>query len=113
MSAVLRVKPDAIAMWCPGCDDVHRIPVGLPNGWTWDGDENTPTVSPSILVRAVQWDESSGFHRPNHQGVAVGAETRCHSFLRAGIWEFQGDCTHTLAGQHVPMVPLPDPLAED
>lgn len=32
----------------------------------------------------------------------------CHSFLRSGVWEFLGDSDHHLAGQRVPMVPLPD-----
>lgn len=32
----------------------------------------------------------------------------CHSFLRAGRWEFLGDSAHHLAGQTVDMVPLPD-----
>jgi hypothetical protein len=32
----------------------------------------------------------------------------CHSFLKNGVWEFLGDCAHPLAGQNVPMMPLPD-----
>lgn len=32
----------------------------------------------------------------------------CHSFLRAGVWDFLSDSAHKLAGQKVPMVPLPD-----
>lgn len=32
----------------------------------------------------------------------------CHSFLRAGRWEFLSDSAHHLAGQTVDMVPLPD-----
>jgi len=36
----------------------------------------------------------------------------CHSFLKAGVWEFLGDCAHALAGQNIPMVPLPDWLVE-
>lgn len=32
----------------------------------------------------------------------------CHSFLRAGRWEFLSDSAHELAGQTVDMVPLPD-----
>lgn len=32
----------------------------------------------------------------------------CHSFLRAGRWEFLGDSAHALTGQTVDMVPLPD-----
>lgn len=32
----------------------------------------------------------------------------CHSFLTGGLWQFLDDCAHALAGQTVPMVPLPD-----
>lgn len=51
--------------------------------------------------------------------VHVGPHTRdpawgnCHSFLRAGRWEFLGDSAHRLAGQTVGMVPLPDWYSEE
>lgn len=32
----------------------------------------------------------------------------CHSFLRAGRWQFLSDSAHHLAGQTIDMVPLPD-----
>lgn len=32
----------------------------------------------------------------------------CHSFLKNGIWQFLEDSAHHLAGQFVPMIPLPD-----
>lgn len=32
----------------------------------------------------------------------------CHSFVQGGHWVFLGDCAHALAGQTVPMVPIPD-----
>lgn len=35
------------------------------------------------------------------------SQGNCHSFLRAGVWEFLGDSAHQLAGQNIPMVPLP------
>lgn len=86
-------------LWCPGCEDAHRIVVDSPNGWTWDGNEAAPTISPSILVSS---------HK------TVGADTpQCHSFVRAGQWEFLADSTHALAGQTVPMVPLPDWLSAE
>jgi hypothetical protein len=45
-------------------------------------------------------------HNPGHtREPAFGP---CHSFLRAGVWEFLSDSAHHLAGQRVPMVPLPD-----
>lgn len=65
------------------------------------------TLHPSYLVRGVQWAEGEQFHKPQHQ-VPAGAPTVCHSFIRKGQWEFLGDSTHALAGQNVPLVPLPD-----
>ena len=40
-----------------------------------------------------------------HADPAYG---NCHSFLKAGVWEFLSDCAHDMAGKSVPMVPLPD-----
>lgn len=35
----------------------------------------------------------------------------CHSFIRDGHWQFLADSAHKLAGQTVPMVPVPDWVA--
>lgn len=86
--------PDrSLWLWCPGCDDAHRITIDPPNGWTWDGNETAPTISPSLLV---------------DYGMVRGVRTVCHSFVRAGRWDFLADSTHALAGKTVPAVPLPD-----
>ena len=86
---------DGVGMWCPGCDDLHAVRLGA-NGWTFDGDDEAPTFAPSILV---QYGNLPG-------------DRRCHSFVREGHWEFLSDSTHALAGQRVPMVPLPDGLVD-
>jgi hypothetical protein len=98
--AVLREESDvdgnplgeSLWMWCPACDLAKRIPVNRSEGvsWDWDGNLETPTLSPSIL---------------QHGG---GNHPQCHSFLKTGIWEFLDDCTHSMAGQNTPMVPIPD-----
>lgn len=103
----------ALWLWCPGCNDAHRITIDSPTGWRWDGNEEAPTISPSIKVTGGQWAADSSFHKPGHEGVPVGGETICHSHVRAGRWEFLADSTHALAGQTVPMVPLPDWLSEE
>lgn len=46
-----------------------------------------------------------GHNLPHTVSPAWG---NCHSFLRAGRWQFLGDSAHALAGQTVDMVPLPD-----
>lgn len=37
----------------------------------------------------------------------------CHSFLKAGVWQFLSDCTHAMAGQSVPAVPVPQWLIKE
>lgn len=75
---------------CPGCDDVHQIRVGT---WTWNGDLERPTFTPSVLVR---YEVS-----PPNQHLS----TVCHSFVTDGRIQFLGDCTHALAGQTVDLPP--------
>lgn len=89
-------------VWCPGCDHATAIPVAGKDGtlpakgahWSWDGNMEAPTFDPSIL---------------QHQS---GSIPQCHSYIKAGRWEFLSDSTHKLAGQTVDMVPLPDWLCQ-
>lgn len=75
---------------CPGCNVWHSIYIKKnqfnKDIWSFDGNMEKPTFSPSLLVR---WDHN------NHV---------CHSFIRNGEWQFLNDCTHDLAGQTVPMI---------
>jgi hypothetical protein len=89
-----------LLMWCPGCDSLHQVDYTGPDGvvpqvcWTFDGNLDAPTVSPSLLVR---WNSGPG--TPEHV---------CHSFIVAGRWQFLSDSTHPLAGQTIPLPRLPD-----
>lgn len=85
---------------CPACGFEHSFQVDLEghglhksDRWSFDGNYEKPTFSPSMLSNGDKSDE----YKP-----------RCHSFLKNGVWEYLSDCTHELAGQHVPMV-LQDP----
>lgn len=74
--------------FCPGCKCGHWFKTDGPGPcWTFDGDMDRPTVSPSILVR----------------GAGVPEYGTCHSFVRDGQIEFLNDCTHELAGKTVPL----------
>lgn len=93
------VEHTRIMFVCPGCVNehgeggLHMIPVNSPQvspQWDWDGNIDAPTLSPSILSK---------------RSMPTG-EFVCHSYLRAGVFEFLGDCTHQFAGQHVPMPDL-------
>lgn len=92
---------DSLGFVCPGCissnsrsSGLHILPINTnlrEPAWTWDGDLIRPTLSPSILTR----------------GSNRGTPTICHSFLKAGFFEFLSDCTHSLAGQTVEIPDLP------
>ena len=85
-----------VMFWCPGCKMAHRIIAkGTPGDgprWTYDGNPDAPTFSPSVLVNG------------NLKFMNPGAP-RCHSFVRAGRIQFLNDCSHDLAGK---TVDLPD-----
>lgn len=117
LSPVLMVLAGGHAFWCPGCEMTHRIMVrstDAPSGpsWAWNGDPVRPTYSPSILVR---------FYRMSPEGAAMlqrgekppngdrypGKDEICHSFVSEGQIKFLDDCTHRLAGQTVPLPPIP------
>lgn len=127
--ARLRVASDSaeanrwhsLQVWCPGCDHLHAVTLVGPDGyrpavcWEWDGNLEAPTISPSILVYGSVFLHDDGSQCPNwHEDYETETHTQgnCHSFVRAGRWEFLSDCAHALAGQTVDMVPLPDWLAD-
>lgn len=92
LSSKLRASGEGRVMhWCPGCEQAHMIYTQEPNHlgakWSFDGNVESPTFSPSINI--------------------IG---RCHYFIRAGLIEFCSDSKHALAGQTValPNWPLPE-----
>lgn len=97
---------------CPGCGETHGIKTG-PGGWTFNGNGDAPTFSPSILVRNghhaqnfAPGDSCWCTYKAQHPDEPAPFECRvCHSFVTDGRIQFLTDCTHALAGQ---TVDLPD-----
>lgn len=84
-----------VRWWCPGCKRSHLVPVvGGRVTWSFNGDLEKPTLSPSVLVHQRMHSDGSEY------------SPQCHTFIRDGSIEFLGDCTHALAGQTVPMEAL-------
>jgi hypothetical protein len=78
---------------CPGCqaDDGtsgHVFSINMADGspgWSFNGDLENPTFSPSMLARSN----------------IKGQERVCHSFVTNGKIQYLSDCTHSLRGQTV------------
>ena len=87
--------------WCPGCNEAHgiRIAGGTPI-WSFNGDYEKPTFSPSILCFTTETTDDDDKPLPTPI-----RRTLCHYFIRDGRIEFCGDSPHALAGQ---IVDLPD-----
>lgn len=83
-----------IAHWCPGCKGPHVIYTEYPGHavWTWNGDVDKPTTTPS--VRCFTTDPDGKNQR-----------TLCHYFLTDGNIVFCADCPHEFSGK---TVPIPD-----
>lgn len=80
---------------CPGCKRSHAVYVTEPNPlgakWSFNGNVDKPTFSPSLLQR-ITWTDNA---RPNEV---------CHLFVKDGMCEFCSDSTHELAGKTAPLV---------
>jgi hypothetical protein len=100
----------AFRFYCEGCKS-HHAPVE--GRWTFNGNYELPTFTPSILVR-------SGHYMPEHSGdtcwCTFNAEHPdqtdpftcgiCHSFVTDGKIQYLSDCTHELAGQTIDLKPI-------
>ena len=73
---------------CPACGYDHFIKTFGSNPWNWDGNEEKPTVTPSLLI---------------HKS---GDDPRCHLFLTGGKIQYTADCEHKLAGQTIDMIEI-------
>lgn len=98
-----------LAHWCPGCEEMHQFALDGKNSsgaqWTWDGNVEAPSFSPSMNIRTNAPDH------PHYQPDACSSV--CHYFVRAGRIEYLGDCTHAMKGQTVPLPVLPARLRDD
>jgi len=91
------IEDGRVAYYCIACKQYHMVNISNPNlqpTWTFNGDYDKPTFSPSVLLTQAYTKES-------------GKRTYvCHSFIRNGKIQYLGDCTHELVGKTVDMVEM-------
>lgn len=100
-----RLDGDRLRFDCPACAGevliwgdgeehpvipFHEVNVGA-GGWSFNGDLNRPTISPSVRTR---------------YGDALAYT--CHFFVRDGRIEYCADSTHKMAGQTVDLPDMED-----
>ena len=112
VSLKLRRSTDGYMWYCPACDQVHPLPN---RGWTFDGNIEKPTFSPSfrhtgkqIVTKDGEW---TGEWVRDAQGDPV--DLVCHYVVTAGQVAYCTDCTHAMAGQTILMPDLPEHLRDE
>lgn len=110
-SKLRSVQDGGVMFWCPGCDSAHVVWVGEGRGprWSFNGDGDRPTFTPSVLVRGETWTPPVNAENIDEWRRKPWPQTKvasvCHSFVTDGRIQFLGDSTHALAGK---TVDLPD-----
>ncbi len=101
----------SLSYYCPGCKRPHSINHQPGHGptWTWTGGVEKPTFHPSVACSGTEpSDDPEKFDDPKFDVSYV-----CHVYVREGMIEFLGDCTHSLKGQTVAMPDWPGKAAYD
>lgn len=101
-----------VAFECPGCGQTHalRVEGDQRPRWDYNGNPDAPTFRPSI--KAMTGHYVGGQKQPpdcpmcNDRDFEHSPCGVCHFFVADGVIDFLGDCTHSLAGQKVPMADI-------
>lgn len=111
VSSTLRRSAGGYSHWCPGCEEMHL----LPDTWTFDGNLEAPTFTPSFKHKGVQrvFVDGRWTGECKRDGAGATIPYICHYILTAGVLNFCGDCTHALIGQKVPLPKLPEGITDE
>lgn len=101
VNAKLRRGTDTYFWYCPACRELHP----LPDGWTFNGNLDKPTFSPSFKHH---WNCGPLVEPPKREGLNI-----CHYIVTDGRVAYCGDCTHDMAGQTIEMPDLPVEYQDD
>lgn len=95
--------------WCPACKSMHQYRVAKSGGnginpdlpdWSFNGDLENPTFSPSMLITIPERTDRNGVKHPRY--------TICHYILTEGVINYCGDCPHEMKNQSIPLPDLPE-----
>ena len=106
-------EPDFL-FFCPACRCGHAFWTVERNRckaiWTFDGNMERPTFSPSLKITREIWTPPVTGENLAEWRKAPWKQTKvahvCHLFVKAGRIEYCSDSSHEFAGKTVDMVPF-------
>lgn len=98
--------------WCPACEEMHQI--YSVSGWTFDGNLQKPTFSPSFKHGGLRCKNIDGrwtgeYVRDDHGKPADGT---CHYIITGGMIQFCPDSWHKRS-DIIAMPTIPQHLVSD
>jgi len=101
--AKVRIDRGMALFYCEGCKRPHMLNVSVEGSpkWTYNGNELSPTFTPSVLAR---YTHPKGFTNDNPAPLDFDGEyvtDVCHSFVTDGCIQYLSDSTHELSGQTI------------
>lgn len=96
MAKVHKFSDDQFGITCLACGCGHEL-----KGWQFNGDLESPTFSPSLLVTGKKMPTQDEADRIMADEKIELSDMVCHSFIRNGNIEYLSDCTHEYAGKTV------------
>ena len=87
VSAKMRRADGRYFHWCPACQEMHP----LPDSWTFNGNVERPTFSPSFKTTFTHW--TGGVAESGH-GLGERQERICHYIIADGKIHFCADSWH-------------------
>lgn len=110
VSSKLRRAEGGYEHWCPACEEMHI----LPDRWAFDGNLESPSFTPSFRHGGIRREFADGEWTGNWIRDSAGNTIPrvCHYILTAGVLNFCGDSTHSLAGKVVALPELPSGLTD-
>ena len=88
VTTIILAGETRIVWRCPACKCSHGVPIDGARKWDFNGNMESPSLSPSILI------SYGGANPPDRSNI-------CHCFIRNGNIEYCSDCSHDLAGKTV------------
>lgn len=109
VSKLLRNTKTGFIHYCPACDEAHHYVTDGSRGWTFNGDVERPSFSPSMKITWGRFADPSYKAEPGEEDLSG----ICHYFLTNGELQFCSDSTHALSGKTVPLPELPERMQGD
>jgi hypothetical protein len=87
--------PNQYGITCPACAMGHML-----KGWTFNGNLERPTFTPSLLVTGqLRFPTDEELERITTGEKVDIPDGICHSYITDGNIQYLTDCTHAFAGK--------------